>query len=312
MLTALIAKFKATTRQSILSVSGPTLAAYVDTIPIKTADLALDRQLDAIDADLKKQGVSPKEIAVCIDPTDKIYRGKYHNRWTNWGVTGQVATYQRAFKECGIYSNPTGLLVSSAPMPINPACLSDRKPPHWLKQVQNVILKNQDRGVTTKLLIGDKEYSRGIGMAYAYFGMFTPTLPLTQAPRLLTPMREWNKETDGKWAFLLNNEAPQVAETSMQLGYYHAKYLGDRCRSLALNQKRDHFLIPIARVAAFDSYSHSTHHRSLEWAHNKARSITMALAQANTEKSHAEKNYVGYCKNRGDKSCRPPKYSKKG
>jgi hypothetical protein len=311
-LTKVITKFKEIPNQNILSVSEPTLAAYVDTVPIKIADQALNRQLDVLNAGLKKQGIAPKEVALCIDPTDKIYRGKFHNRWTNWGITGQVATFKRAYKECGIYSIPTGLFVSSAPMLINSSNYSDRTPPQWLEQVRKVIIKYEERGVMTKLLIGDREYSTGIGMAYAYFGMFTPMLPLINAPRLISPMKGGEKEAELKWAFLLDFNAPQVVETSIQLGYYHAKYLGDRCAGLALNKKRDHYLLPIARVAAFDSYSNPKCRRTLEWAHMKATRIDKALAQANTMKEEAEKTYIAYQRQREDETCSAPKYSKKG
>lgn len=306
------AKFKEPSASGILCVSEPTLAAYLDVIPIKTADHALDDQLNGFEGPLKKQGLSPKENALCIDPTDKIYRGKFYNRWTNWGVTGQVATYKRAYKECCIYSNPTGLFVSSAPMLINTKRPSERIPPSWLEQVKLVISNYQDRGITTKLLIGDREFYRGIGMAYAYFGMFTPSLPLFERPRLLSPIKGYENESEGKWAFLMDMNAQQIVKYSMQLDYYLAKSLGDRRQRLILNRKRDHFLIPIAKVAVFDSYSQATTRRSLQWAHIKAHSIASALALAEIGKKKAETEYIAYCTLRDGKPCIAPKYSKKG
>ncbi|OLS15560.1 MAG: hypothetical protein RBG13Loki_0809 [Promethearchaeota archaeon CR_4] len=103
---------------SMFSVSPPTLSAHLDRFPVAEADAAFREHLEAIEAQMRKQGTWPGEFMLAADPTDVVYRGRFRNQYTSYGRTGNQPTWKRGFKEFGIYACPSQLQVGFAPLPV--------------------------------------------------------------------------------------------------------------------------------------------------------------------------------------------------
>ncbi len=208
----------------IFGVSPPTLSAHLDRFPAKEADATLRDQLDLIQAQMPKQDTWPAEILLAADPTDVVYRGRFHNQYTTYGRVGNQPTWKRGFNEFGIYACPTQLLVGFAPLQVGSK--GGRGTPAWVGSVISAIKWVTTTGSTVPVVALDCEFYSALSFDAARAGLHAPDLAASDQPRLLCPTKFWHSKGDLKWEFLTAEDSADIAETTLYLGASEARRLG--------------------------------------------------------------------------------------
>lgn len=293
VLETIISTYKADQGASLFSVSATTLNNDLTSYPKHDADRLLSSQVDQIEGKLRKEGLWSRDIMVAIDPSDIIYRGKYHNQYTPWGYCGQKDTYRRGFKEIMHYVNPGALIAASTQASVITPLRCDRDLPLWIAQCQGLIQEERSRGTTVRLFEGDREFYSALGFAFSRYGLWNPNVVLTDNPRFLVPMK-MGESTEIKWAFLLNPKSPIVEETEISLDFYQEKFLESVLAKLPANQKGTKHLVPTASVAVFDAYPNRHTQQTMEWANVQAKTIELKLTELTASLAEAEQDFCEY------------------
>ncbi len=298
--------------RKLFTVSPSTLTNNLQTIRQKDADLALSKQIVAIQANLQKQGLWSSTDIVSVDPTDTYYRGKYRNQYHNWGITGQKPTYKRCYKELTTFSSPNQFITGSTIAPVLSKDKKSRSLPLWISQIQGLLRDSIANNQNVPLIMGDREYYSSLGMAFSYFGLWLPENRLEENPRLLCPTKHWGNNALKKWEFLLNRNSPKISVHSMEIEHYQAKFLGGAIHRLPQTLRKTRFLIPVARVAVFDAYGNGHRIESLDWGRNEAYKIKNQIRKAQTHLHVMETKYLQFQQQKSKKSPQLPKYKGAG
>jgi hypothetical protein len=275
---------------SMFGVSPPTLSAHLDRYPVEVADAALREQLDVLEAQERKQGTWPAEMMLAADPTDVVYRGRFYNQYTTYGMSGNKPTWKRGFKEFGIYACPQQLQVGFAPLEVG--ANGGGGVPAWVKNVASAVEWATTTGSKVPLIAVDREFYSATSFAAARAGLLAPHLPAMNQPRLLCPTKFWNSKTDPKWEFLVGKDSADVAETALELSAADAKRIGPAAAALLGSNGK--YLVPVAVIAGFDTYPGKHVPKSIEWARGEAMHIDRQLRAAQAEEARAKRAYESY------------------
>jgi len=279
--------------RAAFSVTPHTLSAHLDRFPAARADTTLREQLEAIREQMRRRGTWPKEVMLTADPTDAPYRGRFHNQWTSWGRVGNQPTWKRVFKEFGIYASPPQLQVGFAP--VLAGAKGSKDLPAWVRNIRSAVEWLQSTGTGVPLVAMDREFYAALGFAVARLGLFAPTLPAGVQPRLLCPTRFWRAKIDPKWEFLVGKDPAAAREDTMELSVQDAARLGPAAARLA-SGANGKFLVPIAVVAGFDTYSGTREPKSLDWARAEAAHVDKHLREARATLEAATTAYKNLAK----------------
>jgi hypothetical protein len=285
---------KADKGAKLFRVSATTVNADLIHFPRPDADRLLSDQVGQIENKLRKQGLWASNELVAIDPSDVVYRGKYHNQYTPWAYCGQKELYKRSYKEVMMYLNPGSLIASSTQDTVLSPHRSERDLPLYIAQGKILVTTERARGTKIRLFEGDREYYNALGFAYSRFGLWDTSLAQEENPRFLCPMKLWENSGEKKWNFLLDPQAPIVEETEISLDFYQEKFLGSALNRLPANSKRTKHMVPTAAVAVFDAYPNKHDRQSIEWAHDQASKIARKLADLTRDLTDAETDFVEY------------------
>src|SRR5271157_703342 len=290
-LEAVVNVLKSKNPPSIFSVSPPTVSAHLDRFPVAESNAILREQLAAMKADLEARRLWPGEIMLTADPTDTPYRGRFYNQWTNWGREGNQPTYKRVFKEFGIFAMPVHLQIGFAPFPVNSK--GDRELPAWVRNIGFAVAWLSETGTRVPLVAVDREFYSAVGFGAAYLGELAPSVTAEDQPRLLCPTKLWHSKRDRKWEFLAGEGGADVTEDSMEISARDARRLGDAAMRLTMGDhgKRQ---VPVAVIAAFDTYSKKKTPKSLDWAREEGARTSKELKAAQKAQAAANKAYKDY------------------
>lgn len=289
---------------SVFGVSPPTVSAHVDRFPISESDAILREQLDAIQVKLEAENMWPEVSMVTADPTDTPYRGRFHNQCTNWGRVGNQPTFKRVYKEFGIFAMPAHLQIGFAPLPVNSN--GSRVLPAWVRNLGFAVAWLSAKGTRVPLAAVDREFYSVIGFGAAYLGKIAPDVPVAGQPRLLCPTKLWHSKRDRKWEFLVGEHFAPVTEDSMEISAQDAEAFGPAAKRLVKGDSGK-LLVPVAVVAAFDTYSRKSEPKSLEWARAEAAKVNQCLQLAQNALVAVKKAYVDYTRDVLGKELVPPK-----
>jgi hypothetical protein len=307
---------------TLFSVSATTINRVFDKVPKHDSDLMLSQQLTDISQRLRKDGLQSKDAILAIDPSDTKYTGNFHNQYTPWGFTGQKDTYSRGFKENMLYINPGSFIESSNLQIVQPQSRAGRDLPLWIQQCQQALRDEQARGVSIRLLEGDREFFKALGFAYSRFGLWDPTLKHLENPRFLCPKKVWDN-SEYKWVYLLNKQAPILENEQISLEFYQTKFLEGYLDRLPSNRAKTQYCIPVVSVAVFDSYLNGHRPETMTWAHDRAAQIAAQIKTIGDDLKVYEKDYLEYlkkqqqfkyqskCKTSATKKIQIPKYNGK-
>ena len=187
---------------------------------------------------------------LAADPSDVVYRGRFHNQYTSFGRTGNHPSWKRGFKEFGIYACPMQLQVGFAPLPVG--SYGDKGIPAWVRHVASAVEWVTSAGSKVRLIAVDREFYSATSFAAAGAGLLAPTLAATDQPRLLCPTRFWHSKKDPTWEFLTATDSADVTETTVELSKKEAKRIGPAAAVFLSNSGK--YLVPVAIVAGFDTY----------------------------------------------------------
>lgn len=296
LIQTIIDKYHSDKGASLFSVSATTVNQDLCQFPKKDADLILSKQVDQIEGKLRKEGLWASNELVAIDPSDIIYRGKYHNQYTPWAYCGQKDLCKRSFKENMMYLSPGALIGSSKQALVQIPTRSERDLPPWIIQAQQLFQEERARGTKIRLFEGDREFYSALGFAFSRFGLWDSTLTIDENPRFLCPMKIWDDSVEKKWEFLLNPSPPIVEKSDISIDYYHEKFLGSFLNHLLGNKKGTKHMVPTATVAVFDAYPNKHGRYSIDWAQGQAKKIAIKLTSLPKELKVAEKDFMDYIK----------------
>ncbi len=275
-------------------VSPQTLSAHLDRFPTMEADSVLREQLEVIRARMRKWGIWPKEVMLSADPTDAPYRGKFHNQFTSWGKVGSQPTWKRVFKEFGLFATPLQLQVGFAPVPVG---AKERKAlPAWVRNIAAAVGWFQASFTSVPLVAVDREFYSPLGFAAARLGLLAPEPAAGSQPRLLCPTRFWHSKHDPKWEFLLDKNAAEVRETELELDPRDAARLTGASTRLSMDEK-GRYMVPVAVIAGFDTYSGKHEPKSLEWARTEAIRVEQCLHESRAAQQAMNAAYKTMTKN---------------
>ena len=289
---------------AVFSVSPPTVSAHLDWLPVAASDAILREQLDAMQANLRALGLWPGEVMVTADPTDTPYRGRFHNQWVNWGREGNQPTYKRVYKEFGIFAMPVHLQIGFAPLPVNSK--GDRQLPAWVRNLGFAVAWLSETGTRVPIVAVDREFYSAVGFGAAYLGELAPSVEVADQPRLLCPAKFWHSKRDRKWEFLAGEGVADVTEAAIEISARDARRLGPAAKRLLMGDKGKR-LVPVAVIAAFDTYSKKKTPKSLEWAREEGARVSKELKAARKAQKAANKSYKDYTRDVLGNERAPPK-----
>jgi len=297
--------------KQLFSVSPPTLTNIIGDFPEKDANRVLTSQVATISERLAKQGLKPSSQLLAIDPSDILYRGKFQNQWTPYSYIGQKNQYKHAHKEIILHSDPIQLVTGCAISPIKGKKHAEQPLVLWIQQIQEQIQRAHLNKSPFAIILGDREFYSGIGNAFSFLGLWDLTLPAQMNPRLVTPKKIWKNSPEKKWQYLLDSSKKIVEYDEIELDYYDQPFLEGFLHHLPSNPKGTRYMVPVASVAVFDTYSNNHAPKTMDWAHSEAQLIESHLHQLNAELKTAEHDYMIFLRKNKRIKIVPPSYRKR-